>query len=299
MPAPRLSILILSHNRRDALERTLRGLLADPAGADAQIIVADNASSDDSAELVRASFPRARWLPMESNMGVEAFNRAAALADGRYLLILDDDALPDRGVLAHALDLLDAQPRLGGVALHPVHPRTHASEWRFLRARHDHFPAFGCANLVRADAWRQAGGYERAFFLYRNDADLALTLLALGWMVHARPDWIAWHDSPVAARKSDRWLRLATRNWCWLVRRHARGATKPMALAMGVAWALRLAGLAPRRWALALRGALAGVLHAAPPLPSHVRPDGTHLARLVRLQLSSRANASSRSRHSA
>src|SRR5690606_34605702 len=89
-------------------------------------------------------------------------------------------------------------------------------------APRDDWPVMGCGNLVRRSAWQAVGGYEESFFLYRNDVDLALKLLAAGGKgggVWFDPTWVVWHDSPAAApnrRKSLRWFELATRNWIWL-----------------------------------------------------------------------------------
>src|SRR5207253_932781 len=100
------------------------------------------------------------------------------------VLILDDDAHREPAALEAALALLGQRPSIGAVALHPRHPASGASEWPFAeRARteaEERWPVMGCGNLVRTDAWRAVGGYEEGFFLYRNDVDLALKLLAAG-----------------------------------------------------------------------------------------------------------------------
>jgi GT2 family glycosyltransferase len=180
---------------------------------------------------------------------------------------------------------------LGGVALVPRHPRTNACEWPFARARTDACPVFGCGNLVRASAWRAVGGYEAAFFLYRNDADLALKLLGVGMGVLMEPSWTVWHDSPAAQRKGERWLRLATRNWVWMCRRHAPiGATRVIAIIAGVLTALRHAGPAPARLWRVVRGVADGLANAHPPVPGSVRADGSALRALLRMRWKGRAD---------
>ncbi len=279
---PSLSILILSFNREGALRRTLRELSKlTPAP---EIILADNASTDASRAMVAAEFPRVHLLALTSNLGVAGFNKAAALASGDLLLILDDDAWPAPDALAHAIAHLHHHPACAAVALLPIHPTTHEPEWPFLTSPHDHFPVMGCGNLVRRSAWQLVGGYEERFFLYRNDADLAMKLLDAGHGVHAEPSWVVFHDSPAATRKSPRWLHLATRNWCWMIRRHAQGLTRVRALALGVARALLHAGLNPARLARVLRGTLDGIFSPPPPLPAGLRPDGSAVRELLRLR---------------
>jgi GT2 family glycosyltransferase len=312
-PPPTLSVIILSHNRREALLHTLTDLApltkrarqeasptsdSAPAPAPAplisELILVDNASADGTLDAVRQCFAHLldpgplRILGLPENLAIEGFNRGADLALGEFLLILDDDARPDPASLASALDLLRSDPTLAGVALLPIHPRTNIPEWRFatpgtlLRD----FPAFGCANLVRASAWRVVGGYQREFFLYRNDVDLALKFLGAGLGVAHNPAWFAWHDSPAAAKKSSRWLRLATRNWAWLARRHTPRSflnSRTLAtIALQFAWTLRQAGLDVDRLTQACEGLREGLTTPPPALPAGVRKtDG--LWRLVKM----------------
>lgn len=284
VPRGSVALIVLSYNRAAVLERTLDQLAADPDLAGAPIVVADNASTDGTVDRLRGA-PRDRVtvLPLEENIGVEAYNRAVAASAGDYVLILDDDAQPDRGAVAAAAALLDARPDLAAVALHPRHPQTGASEWAFApRAEAtDAWPLMGCGNLVRRQDWLRVGGYEPAYFLYRNDTDLALKLLAAGRGVRFDPAWIVWHDSPAAARKSPRWFSLATRNWVWLCRRHGRGWTRTGAILKGWAWAHRLAGLSILLHSRVVGGVLRGLLRAPPPLPADLENDGSGLRRLL------------------
>jgi GT2 family glycosyltransferase len=280
-----LSVVVLSYNRCESLERTLHTLLADPALAGAEIFVAENASTDGTAEMLRR-FPQVRVVAMSQNAGIAAFNRAAAMAGGEALLILDDDAAPAEGVIERALEVLSTRDNLGAVALHPRHPATGQSEWPFGEGRGpcDDWPVMGCGNLVRASAWRRAGGYCEPFFLYRNDADLAMTLAEAGWGVHFDPSLVVRHDSPAAATKSLRWFELGTRNWMWLCRRHGGVVLGPLACLLGVLHAHRLAGRSMRAHAAVVRGVTAGV-GPTPPGAPNLRRDGTALRRLLRLRL--------------
>jgi glycosyltransferase involved in cell wall biosynthesis len=247
---PLLSIIILSYNRREAVLRTLveleqslcRGVAASLCP---QLILVDNASSDDTLIDVRERFAHLlanhtlHILALPENLAIEGFSRGAALATGEFLLILDDDAWPDPQSLRSALELMQREPTLAGVALLPIHPRTDRPEWRFgtpgtlLRG----FPAFGCANLVRASAWRAVGGYQREF---------------------------------------------ATRNWVWLAKRHARGGRGVASILLQFAWTLREAGLDVDRLNAACDGLRDGLSIAPPPVPTSARPtDG--LWRLVRM----------------
>lgn len=291
-----LSVIILSYRRQDALRRTLRELHTQriptaaeapphaPYVSDAEVIVMDNASNDGTVEAVLTEFPRVRFLELPENIGVEAFNRGAAIAKGDLLLILDDDAWPDKDSLYAALEALAQEPALSAVALHPRHPTTGASEWAYAHGKTDVWPFMGCGNLIRTSAWNQVGGYEKDFFLYRNDTDLALKLLAAGGSVRMIPAWTVFHDSPQAARKSDRWLSLATRNWVWLCRRHAGFFGRWWPILGGTLWAMKQAGLSPSRLVKVWSGALSGVFSRCPRMPVPRRPEA--FKAMMRLQMS-------------
>ncbi len=300
---PTLSVVVLSYNRWGMLSGTLARLARLPALAGAQVVVVDNASADGSAERTARQFPRVHVERLKRNIGVAAFNRGVELATGEVVLVLDDDAWPDERAVEGGLELLGRRPDIGAVALHPRHPETGRSEWSFADrvlggAATDRWPVMGCGNLIRRDVWRAVGGYEPAFFLYRNDVDMALKILGRAraaapgeagetWGLHFDPSWTVWHQSPVARRKSGRWHRLATRNWIWLARRHGRGPGLGgvCGALLGWAWAHRLAMLSPVAHIQTLRGAAEGWLRRPPALAQRAPEAARSFRRLIWIRL--------------
>ena len=277
-PPARLSVVIVSYNRRDSLRTTLGHVRADATTANAEILVVDNASTDGSPAMVGAEFPSVRLIQLQTNIAVAGFNVGVATARGPIVLVLDDDARPDAESLSQALSALELNLSLAAIPLHPRHPATGASEWPFATgpraatiAAASRWPIMGCGNLVRRDDWLAVGGYDETFFLYRNDVDLAMKLLAAGRGVTIDPAWVVWHDSPAAARKSARWFELATRNWFWLARRHASGPASWLGVLIGWAWAHRLAGLQPVMHLRILRGLLRSLSRPPPQVQPCVR----------------------------
>ncbi|MGE3109592.1 MAG: glycosyltransferase [Phycisphaerales bacterium] len=290
--AESLSIIVLSYNRREMLGATLARLDAMAELRGAEIIVVDNGSADGSADAARAACPRATVVPLATNMGVAALNEGVNAAGREFVLVLDDDAWPEPGVLTSALSLLRRRADVDAVALHPLHPVTKASEWPFARCEKagtprisDRWPVMGCGNLVRRSVWTAVGGYESEYFLYRNDTDLALKILAQPGArgVYFDSSWVVWHDSPAAAAKSRRWHFLATRNWIWTARRHGRGLSGLAGLVLGWMWAHKTAGLAAGKHWHTLRGAAAGVFTSPPPLASGITRRGRHFGCLIRM----------------
>ncbi|VAX42377.1 hypothetical protein MNBD_PLANCTO03-1022 [hydrothermal vent metagenome] len=282
-----LSIVVLSYNRKSAILQTLQRLNTGTATQDAEIIVIDNASTDGSAQAVREQMPRAKVIALETNEAIAGFNRGVEAASGDLVLILDDDARPEPEALASAIKLLSVRADLAAVTLLPYHPATGTVEWPFaerMNGPRDDWPVMGCCNLVRRSVWRAIGGYDESFFLYRNDVELALKILATGRGVYFDPSWRCEHDSPAAARKSARWCRLATRNWIWLARRHGRGFGKLVGVLAGWAWAHKLAGVSlSRQWAV-VQGVAEGVMCSPAAFPACVQPDGRAFAALLRLR---------------
>ena len=89
------TVAICTHNRASLLRNCLKGLEATLCGIDADIVVVDNASTDATAEAVKTSGSRARYV-METKIGLSnARNRAISECNSLYIVFLDDDAIPE------------------------------------------------------------------------------------------------------------------------------------------------------------------------------------------------------------
>ncbi|HPY08603.1 MAG: glycosyltransferase family 2 protein [Patescibacteria group bacterium] len=87
-----LSVIIVSWNVKEKLKDNLQALFESESGFNFEVLVVDNASTDGSAELVRAKFPQVKLIVNETNFGfARANNQAIELAQGRYILLLNPD----------------------------------------------------------------------------------------------------------------------------------------------------------------------------------------------------------------
>jgi len=94
-----VSVVIVSFNTRDLLRECLNTLATEAGGVRYEVIVVDNASRDGSADMVAAEFPAARLIRSDVNLGFAAANnRGFAIAQGRYVVLLNSDAFPPAGV---------------------------------------------------------------------------------------------------------------------------------------------------------------------------------------------------------
>jgi len=278
-----LTIVVLVHNRRDAVLRTLAHLRPlTSRGACAKVV--DNASNDGSPDAVEQHFPDIEIIRLRENTGVTGFNSGVASSTTPLVMVLDDDAMPTEGVVPQAVEMLRNEPALAAIPLLPIDESTGLCEWGFAlgTAARNRWPVMGCANIVRREAWERVGGYEPAFFLYRNDVDLALKLLGAGYDIYFDPAWTVVHDSPGFRRKSLTWYELATRNWIWLARRHGTGMSAISGSLLGWLWAHRTSGLRWRAHRATLCGLIRGVTTAPPPIPRTVAADGKAFRVLMR-----------------
>ena len=92
---PLLSVVVLTHNRISLLRRTLRSVLAQDFSA-LELIVVDNGSEDDTAEMVRQEFPSAQLIELFENTGIRGRNIGFRAARAPLILSLDDDIAATR-----------------------------------------------------------------------------------------------------------------------------------------------------------------------------------------------------------
>ena len=216
---PVVSIIVVSYNTRDMTMDCLRSVIAETRDVPYEIIVVDNASSDRSADAIAGLGSRVQLMALKDNIGfARANNLAAREARGQYLLLLNPDTL----VLDSAIDRLclvaNANPAsgiwggrtlFGDRRLDPTSVWAKMTPWSlFCRAlgldaalpesRLFNAEALGgwnrdtmrtvdivcgCFLLIRRELWNDLGGFDRAFFMYGEEADLCLRAAKRG----ARP----------------------------------------------------------------------------------------------------------------
>lgn len=111
---PDISVLIVSFNTAKRLRECLQSLRGQTGAVSFETIVLDNASRDDSAEVVASEFPEVRLLRSAVNLGFgNGNNKALEAASGRYLVLLNSDALLPPTALAAALAHMEAAPMVG------------------------------------------------------------------------------------------------------------------------------------------------------------------------------------------
>jgi hypothetical protein len=216
---PLVSIVVVNYNGREHLQAGLPSLAALDWPAEAvDVILVDNASTDDSVAVAHDLLPHLHVLPQDHNLGfAPACNLGARAARGEYVAFLNNDArVPPHWLRAlYAPFAADATGELACVASKivswdgqvvdfvggalNVYGRAFQidqglpyDENRYHDARELLF-ACGGAMLIRRDIFLEVGGFDDDFVAYFEDVDLGWRLWLSGYRVALAPEAVAYH----------------------------------------------------------------------------------------------------------
>lgn len=211
-----LSVVVLSWNRRAALRETLQRL-GQEASPPPEVIVVDNGSTDGSADMVRVEFPGVRLVALPHNVGIEGLNVGLRTAQGTVVVLLDDDSYPLPGALPLLTEAFRRDPALGIAACQIVSPSGQPAEaWLSGTPPGASVPTFiGCGAGIRRTAAARVGFFDRAFFLYGNELDLAARVMDAGYAVRYFPQIRFVHAVSPVNRTSFRREYYGIRNLLW------------------------------------------------------------------------------------
>lgn len=186
------------------------------------VIIADNASTDDTPENLRAEFPDARLVELDGNRGFSiACNRGALAGAGDVVVLLNNDVDCPPDFLERLVAPLGEDHWIGSVTavLVQTDGRTIDSVGLTADSTLAGFPRLrgrslsdadstrpvltgpaGAAGAYRRTAWEQVGGLDEGVFMYGEDLDLALRLQAAGWATALAEDAVAIHLGSASIR---------------------------------------------------------------------------------------------------
>ncbi len=212
----KLSYVIHTYNRREALLATLDRLLGDRGRHPwpFETLVVDNASTDGSADAVRHAFPAVRVMRLRHNQGMPARNHALLAARGSYAMILDDDSYPIGDTIDRAIQYMDRHANTAAVTGRVLLPNG--------RAEASALPSvtIGCATLVRRSALGEVGLFPWEFFRQAEEYDLSFRLWQAGYRVDRFEDLVFQHDKALGGRRPAMVHRLDLRNNLILAQRY-------------------------------------------------------------------------------
>src|SRR5436853_804949 len=211
--SPLLSIVIVNWNTREALRNCLASLFEQSRSLTLEVIVVDNASADDSLDMLKAGFPQVRIIANTINLGfARACNQGMRAARGRLLLLLNSDTYVRDDVIARMTAYLLSRPdvAMAGCQLQYPDGRIQHTAFRSLSIRRNLFEDLWLYKLLpaarRADML--LGGY------WQSDAEKEVDWLAGAFMMLRREVFLQTdgfaEDFFIYGEDSD---------WCMLIRR--------------------------------------------------------------------------------
>lgn len=219
----RVAIIILNYNGRHFLEKYIPVLSKSVKKQMAEIIVADNASTDDSIAYLNKNHPDVEIFSFDKNYGfAEGYNIAIGRVKTEYVLILNSDVEVTPGFLEPMVEYMDANPKVaacqpkilqeadrthfekagaaGGMIDVLGYPFCHGRIMDYTEkdnGQYDNicniFWASGACMLVRRDDFIDYGGFDSVFFAHQEEIDLCFRFNARGRFVSAVPQSVVYH----------------------------------------------------------------------------------------------------------
>lgn len=233
-----LSILIVTYNSARLVGPLLTRLKAQLQDLNAEVVVVDNASKDDTVAVIRSEHPWVTLVASPVNLGFAAGNNLAAQhATGTNLLLLNPDAVPHDGALQRGLALMASHEGVGlagGELRGPDHSRQPSARM-FPRLRDELFTLSGMAArfpksrfwarldrgwadpeqaaqvdwipgafvFIPASVFKWMGGFDERYFMYYEEVDLCRSMARAGYSVWYWPELKAMHIGGESAKTVD------------------------------------------------------------------------------------------------
>ena len=215
------AVVILNWNGRSMLERFMPSVVQHSSCAD--IIVADNGSTDDSVAFMQQNYPQVQLILFDKNYGfAEGYNKALEQVETDYYVLLNSDVECTPNWIEPVVAMMDAEPDIavaqpkllmydqkdtfeyaggaGGCIDSYGYPFCRGRLFNTLEKDHgqyddvrDIFWATGAAMFVRASVWHQLGGLDGDFFAHMEEIDFCWRVHNAGFRVAYCPQSVLYH----------------------------------------------------------------------------------------------------------
>lgn len=220
----KLSVIIVNYNVRHFLEQCLASVTKASQHLDAEIIVVDNASVDDSVDMIHKQFPNVTLIKSEVNLGFsKANNLAVRKSVGEYILLLNPDTVVEEDCFRRCISFLDSQSHVGALGVKmidgagkylPESKRGYPGLWNSFckmtgiyhlfpnssffngyyaghldkNAIHEVDVLTGAFLFVRKKVWELVGGLDEDYFMYGEDIDISYKIQKSGYKNYYFPE---------------------------------------------------------------------------------------------------------------
>ncbi|SFZ93865.1 Glycosyltransferase, GT2 family [Flaviramulus basaltis] len=190
------------------LELCLKSVQAAIYNLDAEIIVVDNNSADDSCKIVKGLFPNVKLIENKENLGFSKGNNIGILqAKGEYLCILNPDTVVAEDTFERLLEFVEKKEKLGIVGCKLINgvgdflpeskrniPYVKAAIKKLLGNTKDYYASHinenksgkvdvlvGAFMFLKREVYNEIGGFDEDYFMYGEDIDLSYRILKKGY----------------------------------------------------------------------------------------------------------------------
>ncbi|WP_456442500.1 glycosyltransferase family 2 protein [Psychroserpens sp.] len=204
----KLSVIILNYNVRYFLELCLKSVEASLVNIDAEIIVIDNLSSDDSCVMVKTMFPKVKLIENKENYGFSKGNNiGVAQAKGNYICVLNPDTVVAEDTFESLLQFANQRSNLGILGCRLIDgqghflpeskrnvPRPMTAIKKMLGFSKSYYVSgldeksigkssvfVGAFMIMKRDIYNQVGGFDEDYFMYGEDIDLSYKVEQAGY----------------------------------------------------------------------------------------------------------------------
>ncbi len=246
MSNPSVAIVILNFNGSSYLQKFLPFVLASTY-TNKKVVVADNASSDDSVKVLQEKFPEVQVIVNKQNDGFAGgYNWALNLVEADYFVLLNSDVEVTPNWIEPIIELMEGdaiiaacQPKLlsysnrnmfeyagasGGFIDFLGYPFSRGRVFDILEEDKKQFenatPIFwatGAAMFVKANIFRDCKGFDERFFAHQEEIDLCWRMQLKGYKIYVCPASVVYHVGAGTLPRGGRKVFLNFRNNLWML----------------------------------------------------------------------------------
>jgi GT2 family glycosyltransferase len=219
---PKVAVVILNWNGKKYLEQFLPSVVAS-SYPNLEIIIGDNASTDDSVSFLKVIYPQLRIIENDQNYGFAGgYNRVLAQVNADYFVLLNSDVEVNGEWIEPVVQLMETKPQIavaqpkilsyqdkksfeyagaaGGFIDYLGYPFCRGRIFDTVEkdlGQYDEakeiFWASGAALFIKKTAWIEIGGFDEDFFAHMEEIDLCWRLKNLGYQIWYCPDAKVYH----------------------------------------------------------------------------------------------------------
>ena len=234
----KLSVIIVNYNVRHFLEQCLNSVFKALAQINGEVIVVDNASVDDSVDMIIQQFPGVKLIASTQNLGfAKANNLGVQNALGEYILILNPDTILPEDCLERCLEFMSSHSKVGALGVRmldgaghflPESKRGFPGVWNSFCKMSGIYKLFpkshlfngyyrgelsetdvhqvevlsGAFMLIPKNVYEEVGGFDERYFMYGEDIDLSMKIRSRGYANYYYPDSTILHFKGESTRKA-------------------------------------------------------------------------------------------------